>query len=861
MDARLASVVSIVRRALSLVSALILLALLAAVFTAYLTVSGRSLPILRNVVTRLGTLLQGQRTEQLRLDVRVTPETGHVTGTATLTVRALTDGRQRFSFLLNDSLRVRAVRIAGHDAPLAAYQLWLLTIVDVGSPVAKDATVELTLDYEGPLATEFFGIPASIVNPQQIVLNVDTFWYPTDLQGFFTADVTVTVPSTMTVVTNDPGATRVTRGDVQVVHWTSGRPIGGMSLLAGPYEVTSQQREGITYRLYLQSTVQLDRTRVLDLMTTANRTLETRYGASGFKHVTMVVGDNIRRAFNDGSGLIGIAPPYFRGGDYGFGIAAHEIAHNWWGGTVAEKWLAPDTGGEWIVEGFAEFSSLLAAEAAYGRDALTQRLAGEFFDPARQGIVARMSVLDNALAEAGARDTIYHKGAYVAFMLRHVLGDEAYFEALHKFLDRFRYQQATDHDLQQVLQESTTQDLTPYFTDWVRSNKLADLSLDGTSGTDVSVTNRGAAVIPGKVDLWKFSKGGGAPLHSTVQIGERVTLEPDIDYAVLDPQLEWADVERENNRYPRRNDPLYVRSSPRGEVAITRGEAFPWARTAVSSIDRDGRPLHTWDLTRGLATPPTWSPDGARIIVSHSMADQMFPPIVTLANDGAQRTVGQGNAPAGGMDSTIYAARGDRIVRLRTDGAEATIVQRCGDTLDAPLPSPDGEHLLYTAAHSSRQELRVVRQDGSDDRLVLSLDRDRVLYRWAPDGTRLYAIVGSNWDWQIWQVPLGVGPVETLAASAAVISDLAVAPDGAKLAFTAAPTLDYPHNRRQLYIMNLGDRSVRPIDVPQLDFSSLTWTDSDNILVIAATREPWILPAARVLKRVRLADGGVEDVQ
>ena len=44
------------------------------------------------------------------------------------------------------------------------------------------------------------------------------------------------------------------------------------------------------------------------------------------------------------------------------------------------------------------------SEAAYGRDALTRRLAAEFFDPARQGVIARMSVLDNALADTSARD-------------------------------------------------------------------------------------------------------------------------------------------------------------------------------------------------------------------------------------------------------------------------------------------------------------------------------------------------------------------------------------------------------------------------------------------------------------------------
>ena len=824
MNPQLAGALRILRRGLFLLSVLVLIALLATAFAAYLAATGRSLPLLRNVVAKLGVLVQSQRTDQMTLDVRVMPDSRRLAGTATLTVRSLADGRQRFYFLLNDGLRLHNVRVAGvkgrAQSP-SAYQLWLLTVVDIGAPVAKDATVQLTFDYDGPI-TSVFGVARSTVNAQQVLLNVDAFWYPSDLQSFFTADVTLTVPTSMTVVHNGARATRIERGDVQLVHWTSDRPIAGLALVAGSYELTSKQSDGITYRLYLPHGMQLDRARLLDTMATANHTLDERYGPSGFKQITMFVDDTFQRAFNDGSGVVGMALRYLRTGDYGFGITAHEIAHNWWGGTVAEKWLAPGTGGEWIVEGFAEFSSLVAAEAVYGRDALTRRLAGEFFDPARQGIIANMSVLDNALAEARARDTIYRKGAYVAFMLRGVLGDETYFRALHQFLERFRFQHATDHDLQQVLQQATAQDLTPYFTDWVRSDKLADLSLDSASGSDLTVNNIGAAVIPGKIDLWKFKKSGAAPVHSTVQIGEKVPLEPDTDYAVLDPQLDWADVQRANNRYPRRNDPVYLASSSRHEIAITRGEAFPWVRSAVSSVDADGRTLHTWDLTRGLAAPPVWSPDAARIIVSHSTADTAFPAVVTLASDGAQRTLGDGNAPMGGADGTIVVARGDRIVRLRADGAETTVVQRCGEVLDAPLPSPNGQQLLYTAARNGRQELRVIRQDGTDDRLVLSHDRDRVLCRWSPDGAQIYAIVGGDWDWRIWQIPLGAEAMQTLATSAAAITDVAVSPTGTDLAFTAAPMLDYPNNRRQLYIMNLSDRRVHPIDVPQADLSSLT---------------------------------------
>ena len=643
-------------------------------------------------------------------------------------------------------------------------------------------------------------------------------------QSFFNADVTVTLPASMTVVNNGTGTEQFDRGNSRQTHWTSDRPVAGLALVAGQYTLSTKDADGITYRLYLPPDVQLDAARVLGLMSDAHRTLQDRYGASGFRQMTLFVDRSLRRGFNDGSGLMGLSIRYFRTGDYGFATIAHEIAHNWWGSTVAEKWLAPGTGGEWIVEGFAEFSSVVAAEAEYGAEALVRRRGEEFFDPDRHGVIAQMSVLDNVVAESTARDTIYRKGAYVALMLRHQLGDDAYFSGLRQFLERFKYQQATDRDLQQVLQENTQQDLEPFFADWVRSDHLADLSLDANNQSEVTVSNLGSAAVGGDLELWRFGKANGAePQRTTVHLGDHLSLAAEGEYAVLDPLLVWADMQRENNRYPRAPAPLYVTASARGDLAVTRGEIFPWVRASIAQIAPDGRTLHTWDFTRGLADPPSWAPDGSRLIASYSESPDSLPAIVTLAAEGAQRTIGHGITPAAAADGGIYAASHDRLVRFDPGGTETTVVQRRGESLERPVPSPDAARIVYTAAHGNHVELRLVNRDGSDDRPLLSWDRDRMLYRWSPDGAHLYAIVGGNWDWQVWDIPLGSGSTATLAAGAAAISDLALSPDGTQLAFTAAPELDYPNNRCRLYVLQLGDRSVRTIDIPDADLGQLTW--------------------------------------
>ncbi|HXQ23510.1 MAG TPA: hypothetical protein VN812_17665, partial [Candidatus Acidoferrales bacterium] len=101
-----------------------------------------------------------------------------------------------------------------------------------------------------------------------------------------------------------------------------------------------------------------------------------------------------------------------------------------------------------------------------------------------------------------------------------------------------------------------------------------------------------------------------------------------------------------------------------------------------------------------------------------------------------------------------------------------------------------------------------------------------------------------------------------VASAAAAIGDLAVSPAGRQLAFTAAPALDYPTNRRQLYIMSLSDQTVRNINLPNADLSEVAWVDDDALVVLATpTDQPWTVPATRTIKRIRASDGSVQDLQ
>lgn len=846
-----------------MVALLLVLLIVATSIAGYLTLTGRSLALLRFGAARVARLLAGQRTQQLALDLQVQPTEGRLAGTATVNVQSFESGRQRFYFLLNNGLRLKRVQAQTDDRPphrATSYQLGVLAVIDVGAPVPKDGTAKLIFTYEGAPAADMYHRSPPSLNPQRVHLGADAFWYPTDLQGFFDAQVTVTLPVSLTVVHNGAKAEVFRRGDLQQVRWSSPRPVGGLSLIAGNFTLSTKQAAGTTYRLYLPLDVRVDSERMLEAMADSESILEQRYGPSGFTQVTLFVDRALRHGFNDGSGLVALSAADLRRGDYGFGRLAHELAHNWWGGTVAPDWLAPDTGGAWLVESLAEFSSVVASEIRYGDAAGWRRRSEAFFDPGWTTVVEQLSLVERAAAEPLARELVDRKGTYVALMLRHALGDEACFAGLREFLQRFRFQHATARNLQQVLQDTSGQQLEHFFTDWLRSDHQLDLALTGKEPSQTTVENAGKAALVGDVDLWTFHKNASEPEPTVVHVGDHLPISQDADHVVLDPLLQWADMQRDNNRAPRSLTAFAVAASRRGELAVTQGEGFTWMRSSVAQLTADGRTVHAWDFPRGMTEPPTWFPDGGRILLSYSDGPGALPQILTVAGDGTQHRLGRGVTPAAAADGTVYAGQDNRIMRFDTRGRESTVVEYRGARLERPIPSPDGSRLAYTAHRGDRLQIRAVNRDGSDDRLILSWDDDRTRYRWAADGVHLYVSLAGDWDWQIWEVPVDTGSVITLVTGAAAISDLALSPDGSQLAFTAMPDLDYPNQRHVLYIMRLRDQVARAVDLPDIDLGPVTWIDGETMVAVAtaaANGQRWMLPATRTLKRIRVADGSV----
>ncbi len=846
----------LLRTLLSFAFTVVTTAVLVGALALYLAASGRNLPLLRAAVGAVGRVVAGQRTEALSARLQLVPATRRLSGEATLTVRADGAERRRFFFLLNDGLQLRAAWREAPDGartPLPTIRLGPLAVVELPEPLAADAETQLGFAYDGVLRATITGSGA-VLEPDEVIVTPADFWYPADAQGAFAADVELLLPADLTLVHNGRETSRVVEGTSARVRFASERPVAGLALVAGRYTAHEREVDGRRYRLLLPADVALDPARVLANMAVAQRGLVAHYGPSGFPQTTLYVPRRLRRAFNDGSGLLAIPPRYFADGRYGFETVAHELAHDWWGATVSERWLSPGTGGEWLVEGFAEFSAWRAVGEHFGEAALVRaRLRGSF-DPEATRPLAEMSVLDNGL-DPQARATIYAKGGTVASLLAQQLGDDPFDTAARALLDRYRYQSAGDAEIEAVFTESSGQDLKPFFATWVRSTAALDLALEPQDGAAV-VRNLRDASPPAALTLWRTEAGGAAVAPETTALGARVQVG-DAPRLVLDPLAATADMFRANNVLPRSNPPRALETSSRGELLVVEGQPVPWEPATVSILSPAGAQLHTWAINRGLASDPQWSADGTRILAVESPRAGEAALVALLGGDGRRQALGRDTIAAGDADGTVV-ARGGRLLRL-AGGRTRLLVSHADGRIVAPLPAPSGGAIAYALVREAGMELRLLPAGASDSRVLFTWAASAPRWRWAPDGTRLFVVLPGDWDWHLWELATDGSAPRRLVLEAARITDLSVAADGHRVALVAQAEVDEPNDRSEVFVIDDRGSEVRRFGWPQQTVIDAAWLDDQSLAVITANAGDPAIPQARLLQRLSLSDGSLRE--
>lgn len=146
-------------------------------------------------------------------------------------------------------------------------------------------------------------------------------------------------------------------------------------------------------------------------------------------------------------------------------LMVHELAHMWWGDNVT----CQTDGDMWINEGWASFSEYLVRESLYGRqnyiDAMQADLKfmlqfGHHYEEGYRPVSGQPH-------EYVYGDHVYKKGALAAHNLRAYMGDSLFFDAIHQFMEQFKYSAVSSDSVEKYFSLYAGIDLEPFFRDWI----------------------------------------------------------------------------------------------------------------------------------------------------------------------------------------------------------------------------------------------------------------------------------------------------------------------------------------------------------------------------------------------------------
>src|SRR6266576_1501178 len=195
-----------------------------------------------------------------------------------------------------------------------------------------------------------------------------------------------------------------------------------------------------------------------------------------------------------------LAPEYFTGED---DLISHELGHQWFGDLVTCK----DWGDVWLNEGFATFLEAVWSHAHFGKDQADYERwnnAREWFASSNlwNKPIVRHDFDDSSEFDGNA----YGKGGWVLYMLRHQLGEDAFYRSLKHYLELNRSKNVVTADLAKAIEEATHTNVDQFFSQWLYGAGAPKFDLSYSYDAEkhqVALTVKQTQAVEGRVGLFR----------------------------------------------------------------------------------------------------------------------------------------------------------------------------------------------------------------------------------------------------------------------------------------------------------------------------------------------------------------------
>ncbi len=339
-------------------------------------------------------------------------------------------------------------------------------------------------------------------------------WFPTldSPNQKFTQEIIVTVDDSLTTLSNGAlvSSTRIA-GSKRIDHWELDKPHAPyLAMLAvGPFAVVKDKWKDKEVSYYVEKPYKGWAKKIFgntpEMIEFFSQKLNYPYPWN--KYSQILVRDYVSGAMENTTATIHMEELLIDETSHidqnWDAIIAHELFHQWFGDlATAESWSNLSLNESW-----ANYSEQLWAEYKGGRDA-GDRVAleekAQYFWESRykqEPIIRPRYVSPNDMFDSHS----YAKGGRVLHMLRHEIGDEAFFTAMSTYLKKFAYKKAEIHDLRLVFEEVTGRDLNWFFDQWFHRPGHPELRVRKTFSGDELLISVSQLQDTTYTPIYKFS--------------------------------------------------------------------------------------------------------------------------------------------------------------------------------------------------------------------------------------------------------------------------------------------------------------------------------------------------------------------
>ncbi|HEX5202143.1 MAG TPA: M1 family metallopeptidase [Actinoplanes sp.] len=404
------------------------------------------------------------------LNVRYDPAAGKLTGTARITATATQDLSQ---FNL-DLVHLAATKVAVDGAVATSRADGNELVIAPKSGLRRGKAFTVVVDYggtPGQLSNKTLGDGGWLSAGAKGALALGqpesaSTWFPVNdhPSDKATFSLAITVPDGLTALSIGVPGPRTSAAGWTTWRWTESSPLASYlsTVVIGKYRVTTTTHDGKPMVTAVPASLPADGPAATSMARTGEIAdfLATKFGPYPFDSYGGIVIDDtrIRYALETQS-----RPTYGQGffdGGPNPTVVAHELAHQWFGDSVAlERWQDI-----WLNEGFATYAEWLWQEHE-GTESVKQSFERTYagFDwsqtPGNPGV---------AHLFGGA---VYDRGGMTVYALRRKIGDQAFDKLLTTWTSAHRDGNVNTGDLISLAEKISGQDLGAFFQAWLYGQK------------------------------------------------------------------------------------------------------------------------------------------------------------------------------------------------------------------------------------------------------------------------------------------------------------------------------------------------------------------------------------------------------